>query len=284
MQTVLFEESHTSEPMEITTLIKTAMFNREPVNEVDSTQWKLILEKIAVPPSTGCVSRPRLGALLEQSLASCTSTIITGRAGSGKTTLAIDFAERAGRAVAWYKVDAPESKLTIFFQYLISSIRVQRPGFGSYALIPLLNEELDNNQIPLLAELFAYELERCSGSALLAVIEDLHLVSDADWVVMFFRRLLPLLPSEVHMLITSRTVPPAPLWRMRSKQTLSVIDEETLLFTKDEAITLFHQYGLTRQQAGIALDHSHGRAAALSSLAATLRFADTEGVISWKLV
>ena len=71
-------------------------------------------------------------------------------------------------------------------------------------------------------------------------------------------------------------MPPAPLWRMRSKQTLYVIDEETLSFTRDETIRLYEQYGLSLEQASIALDHSHGRAAALSSLAATLRFAERE--------
>jgi LuxR family maltose regulon positive regulatory protein len=251
------------------------MSTGEALHEFNDAQWKLILEKITVPAPIGCVARPRLDALLEQSLRSCTSTIITGRAGAGKTTLALQFAEKSARAVAWYKVDAPESKLPIFFQYLISSIAAHRPGFGDYALLSLVREHPDSNQVPLLAELFVFELERRSGSSLLIVIEDLHLVFDADWVVTFLRRLLPLLPSDVHMLITSRTTPPAPLWRMRSKQTLSVIDEETLSFTEDEAITLFQRYGLTPEQATIALDHSHGRAAALSSLAATLHFAET---------
>jgi ATP/maltotriose-dependent transcriptional regulator MalT len=66
----------------------------------------------------------------------------------------------------------------------------------------------------------------------LVVIEDLHLVSDSDWLVPFFSRLLPLLPSEVHVLITSRSLPPAPLWRMRSKQSLVVIDEARCAFTR----------------------------------------------------
>ena len=122
-------------------LSKPTMFNLEP--QKDSTgQWKLIAEKIAIPSPTGCVSRPRLEALLEQSLYSCTSTVISGRAGSGKTTLAIDFAEKSGRAIAWYKVDAPESKPEIFFSYLVSSIRSQRPGFGS-SLLPVLQIETD---------------------------------------------------------------------------------------------------------------------------------------------
>jgi LuxR family maltose regulon positive regulatory protein len=251
------------------------MLIAESPTQFHDKEWKLVLEKITVPSPIACVPRPRLHALLEQSVLSCTSTIITGRAGSGKTTLAIDFAEKSERKVAWYKVDAPESNLPIFFQYLISSIGFHRPGFGGYSLLPLLRAERGSHQISLLAEHFVFELERHSAAPLLIVIEDLHLVCDADWVVMFFRRLLPLLPSDVHLLITSRTIPPAPLWRMRSKQTLSVIDEDILAFTRDEAIALFQRYGLTPEQANIALDHSRGRAAALSSLAATLHYAET---------
>jgi len=103
------------------------------------------------------------------------------------------------------------------------------------------------------------------------VIEDLHLVSDCDWLVPFFSRLLPLLPSDVHMLITSRNLPTPPLWRLRSKQFLVVIDETTLAFSRAEAIFLFESYGLTGEQACIALDHTHGRAGALDESATFLR-------------
>jgi predicted ATPase len=44
-------------------------------------------------------SRPRLQALLEKVCAHATSTIVVA-GGIGKTTLAIDFAEKSGRAVA----------------------------------------------------------------------------------------------------------------------------------------------------------------------------------------
>jgi LuxR family maltose regulon positive regulatory protein len=252
------------------------MYKIEPSEDSNSNRWKVIPEKIVVPSPTGCLPRPRLQALLEKSLRSCTSTIVSGRAGSGKTTLAIDFAEKSGRAVAWYKVDAPESKVHLFFEYLTASIRVQRPGFDrGLTLSSSLEDGADISRVPHLAELFIFELEH-AGNPLLIVIEDLHLVCDADWLVPFFQRLLPLLPADVHMLLTSRTMLPAPLWRMRSKQTLSVIDEETLSFTRDEAFRLFEQYGLSREQANIAFDHTHGRAAALSSLATTLRFTETE--------
>ena len=250
------------------------MLKQEFSNHYTSRQWKPILEKITVPSPLAWVQRPRLLALLDQNIRSCTSTIVSGRAGSGKTALAIDFAEHCRRAVAWYKVDAPETDLAIFFPYLISSIRTQRPEFGSSTLCSLIQDQLEVSQIQHLADMFVYELELQSGEPLLLVIEDLHLVCDAQWLGPFFRRLLPLLPSDVHLLITSRTMPPASFWRMRSKQILSVIDEDMLLFSKEEAFRLFERFGLSWEQASIAVDHTRGRAAALSGLAATLHFAE----------
>jgi ATP/maltotriose-dependent transcriptional regulator MalT len=230
-------------------------------------QVELIAEKIAVPSRLPFVSRPRLVGLLENSLRSCTSTILSGRAGTGKTALAVDFAVNSQRKVAWYKVDAPEAELPIFFQYLTASIRKHRRSFGE-SFMALVNEKPTQN-ISLLAEAFVYELAEGKGDPLLIVIEDLHLVCDADWLVPFFKRLMPLLPANVHLLITSRTIPPAPLWRMRSKQTLSVIDEETLAFTRQEAGLLFQRYGISPEHINIALDHTNGRAAALARFATT---------------
>jgi ATP/maltotriose-dependent transcriptional regulator MalT len=228
---------------------------------------QLVLEKIAVPSQAPRISRTRLSSILQESLNSCSSTVISGRAGSGKSMLAVDFARHCGRSVAWYKVDAPDGELQVFFQYLIHSIQQQRPNFRSEALAPFL-ETAERDEITLVAEAFVYELLESGGDPLLVVIEDLHHVCDSEWLVPFLQRFLPLLPREVHVLITSRTVPPAPLWRMRSKQTLSVIDEAALAFTRDEAVDLFDSYGLSPEQALIVLDHSHGRAAALAGFIA----------------
>ncbi|HKR59438.1 MAG TPA: hypothetical protein VJS64_06855 [Pyrinomonadaceae bacterium] len=236
--------------------------------EVRSLQTELIAEKIAVPTRASGLHRPRLDRLLQNSLRSCTSTILSGRAGTGKTVLALDFARSCGRKVAYYKVDAPEAELEIFFQYLTASIRKQRPGFGTTFMN--LVSAMPPESVSLVAEAFVYELAEGGADPLLIVIEDLHLVCDSTWLVPFFKRLMPLLPADVHLLITSRTMPPAPLWRMRSKQTLFVIDEDTLSFTRPEAALLFRKYGLSAEQANIALDHTQGRASALTRVAANL--------------
>ena len=234
-------------------------------NDIRTPPGELIAEKIAIPKPFPTVSRPRLTGLLQNSLRSCTSTILSGRAGTGKTALALDFALNCGRRVCWYKVDAPEAELKAFFRYLIASIRRQRPGFGT--TFSYLVGTMPPEQIGLLAEAFVYDLGDGGAEPLLIVIEDLHLVCDSAWLVPFFKRLMPLLPADVHLLITSRTMPPAPLWRMRSKQTLSVIDEEALAFTRQEATLLFKRHGLTQEHASLALDHTHGRASALARFA-----------------
>ena len=229
---------------------------------------QLIIEKILPPPPVSSLSRPRLLDLLHESLKTCVSTIVNGRAGSGKTTLVADFARVSRRSTAWYKVDAPDGDLAVFFGYLIASIQKHRPTFGRRYLQPLL--DAGDHEIPFLADAFAYELVETDCQPLLIVIEDLHLIYDAPWVVPFFSRVMPLLPAYVHMLITSRTMPPAPLWRMRSKQSLSVIEEAELAFTRKEAVALFERHGLSREQASSALNHTHGRAAALNFCAESL--------------
>lgn len=242
------------------------MFLIESSNDLRPAHTELIVDKLVRPSFSSRISRARLLAILESSLLSCTSTIVSGRAGSGKTVLAADFAEKCDRKVAWYKVDAPDGEMQIFFQYLLAGIKRQRPEFGTATFAQLAKTSLPED-VSILAETLAYELVEGEQSPLLIVIEDLHLVYDFEWVVPFFRRLLPLLPPEVHILITSRTLPATPFWRMRSKQTLSVIEEETLAFTRHEAVDLFESYGLSIEQANIALDHTRGRAAALARFA-----------------
>jgi LuxR family maltose regulon positive regulatory protein len=244
-------------------LIK-SQINRRPDGGL-ITDMQLIVDKISRPLQTP-LARVRLLEMLEKSLGSGICTIISGRAGTGKTTLAADFADFCNRRVAWYKVDAPDSEFGVFMDYLATSIGQQRPGFNEQA-IRSAAAELESADIPLFSERFVFELIDDDSEPLLIVIEDLHLVCDTDWLVPFLDRFLQLAPPNVHILITSRTLPPAPLWRMRSKQTLEVIDEMALAFTREEAVELFETYGLSRQLAYLAFDRTNGRAGALAKYA-----------------
>ena len=230
------------------------------------TEQHLIQDKIQLPAKNPRISRPRLVKLLTENLSSANATIINGRAGTGKTVLAADFAHHAGRAVAWYKVDATDSDLGLFCEYLVTAVLVQRPAISAGQLLRL-GEVVEIGGAELLADAFVFQLDATKGDPLLIVIEDLHLVYDADWVVPFFRRWLPLLPPDVHVLITCRSLPPNPLWRLRSKQMLRVVEEAELAFTLDEAIALFESEGLSHEHARVAWAQTHGKVAAISDFA-----------------
>ena len=229
------------------------------------TDMHLVFDKIIRPFQTS-LARTRLLAMLERSLESGMCTIISGRAGTGKTTLAADFAASCNRRVAWYKVDAPDGDFGVFINYLAASIGQQRPRFNEQA-IRSAAAKVKSADIPLFSERFVFELIDDDSESLLVVIDDLHLVCDTDWLVPFLDRFLQLAPPNVHIIITSRTLPPAPLWRMRSKQTLEVIDELSLAFTREETVDLFETYGLSRQLAYLAFDRTSGRAGALAKYA-----------------
>ncbi len=234
---------------------------------------KIIISKVMIPTETPRVCRQGLLDMLQENIKSCHATVINGRAGRGKTMLAVDFVRRhAGRA-AWYKVDAPDMSLPVFIEYLVASVARVRPGFGRQTLdfqarssgtgVARGGGEFD---IAALAEAIVYDLEQ-QAEPLVLVIDDLHLIYDADWVVPFFHRLLLLLPAETHMLILGRGLLPAPMWRLRSKQRLFMITEQMLAFTQTEAEELFSGYGLSAEGARLALKQTGGRAAALHAAA-----------------
>jgi LuxR family maltose regulon positive regulatory protein len=239
---------------------------------------QVIPEKITPPRELPRVSRERLLGTLAESLEGCNSTIVAARAGTGKTMLALDFARRTGRRVAWYKLDAPDSELSVFLRHLCASVAAARPWFGAQ-LLERLGGEAGAEHVPLAVECLVHELSQ-SSEPLLVVVDDLHLVYDAEWMVPFFRRLLPLLPREAHVMLLGRSLPPTPLWRMRSKQTLCVLDEPALAFTTAEARALYASYGLAPERAEQALRETRGRAATLDARARAEASAEEPGGVA----
>jgi LuxR family transcriptional regulator, maltose regulon positive regulatory protein len=229
---------------------------------------QLIHEKISVPGDAARTSRMRLLNLVLTSMTTNNATVIHGRAGTGKTTVAADCARRAPRPTCWLKVDAADSELGMFCRYLTATLKSQCPSLDERHMLQI-TESGSRDRAGLFAEALVFQLTDLRSDPLLLVIEDLHLVYDADWVVPFFQRLLPLLPSDVHVVITCRSLLPTPLWRLRSKQMLRVIQESELAFNLDETLQLFKTYGLNEDHARAALRETNGRAAAIANFAAT---------------
>ncbi|MEO6392803.1 MAG: AAA family ATPase [Pyrinomonadaceae bacterium] len=230
---------------------------------------QIIANKIALPERVSQLSRPRLLKLLEEGLESRAATVMCGRAGTGKSLLAAEFARQCRRHIAWFKVDGADDQPAVFFHYLLESIRAHRPRFcEKWEKTFRLSE--NENDLRLFAEYFAGELQEHQGEPMLIVLDDLHQVYDADWVAPFFSRLVSLLPRDVHLLICGRSLPPGPLWRLRSKQVLAVVDESVLAFTEDETRQLLKGDEAGQSVAEVMKD-SRGRAARVDEFAGRSR-------------
>jgi hypothetical protein len=68
-------------------------------------------------------------------------------------------------------------------------------------------------------------------------------------------------------MMLARGMPPAPLWRLRSKHTLSVIEEVTLACTFAEVAELFAATNQRDLNVYDAIQFTHGRVALVDALA-----------------
>ena len=230
-------------------------------------------EKMTIPAVRQVPPRPRLGNMVLTGLPTFNSTMLCGRAGTGKTVLAVEIAHQCERKTAWYTVDALDNDHRVFLRYLATSIGRQLPQMEVGQLVAF-TEQAHLGDLEVAAEMLVYRLIELVETPLLIVIDDLHLVYDSPWMIPFFSRLLPLLPPKVHLLFAGRSLPPTPLWRMRSKQSLNVIDEIVLAFTYDETARLFEHYNVSlkssEQSIEDILNQTRGRAAKIEEIAANL--------------
>ena len=216
----------------------------------------LFTEKMAVPVFHNYVVRPRLNELLEKNLNQFGATLITGRTGTGKTALAADFSRKYKR-VAWFSVDSTENEWNVFFKYFLESFSRILSKKQRKQIIAETNES--SSVASCVENLLSYVQLPPSDKPFLIVIDGIHNVFDADWFSEFFRTLLFALTPDVHLVMLSRSNSPLPLWRLRSKQVLGVIDEKLLAFTPDETRELFKKFGLPKEKAELALGKTFGR-------------------------
>jgi LuxR family maltose regulon positive regulatory protein len=223
-----------------------------------SDRIHLFADKMQIPKFTNHISRPRLIELLKKSTSQNGATLITGRAETGKSALAAEFADAYGR-VAWYQIDTAETDWNLFARYFTAIFDEDFEEFKPYA-----------HEILVFVEKLFERVAEKSREPILIVLDDVHNVFDAEWFTEFFISLLYTLTPEQHLVLLSRTKPPQPLWRVRSKQVLGVIDEKLLAFNADEAIEFFKTHGIDEEKAVKAHKKSFGRISRLKRFIETI--------------
>jgi LuxR family maltose regulon positive regulatory protein len=182
--------------------------------------------------SSGLIERPRLLTLLDQAQVK-RLTVIKAAAGFGKTSLAIAGAERLlalGHAVAWLSLDEDDNEPAQFLFYVAHVLRQACDGLAKPA-IDLIHEVMlvrPNAIVSALINSLA-EVE----SEVFLFLDDYHLLTDPgirDSVVFLLRHA----PSNLHLVLMTRTEPALPLDRWRARDQVLEIDGRALRFDLEE--------------------------------------------------
>ncbi|MBV9216042.1 MAG: hypothetical protein JO053_07695 [Acidobacteria bacterium] len=222
--------------------------------KISSTDLLLFAEKLAVPASEDMFQRPRIVELLSRSLNQFNGTMISGRVRTGKTTAAADVARRYGR-VGWYSIEATDIDWQLFSKYFCSAVRSMLDTKTDFPMAPgTVSEETIS---AFLNDVL--QTDKTSADPRLLVLDDIHHVFDAPWFSDLFKHLLFSVGADIHLLFTCRSKPPLPLWRLRSKQLLNVIDEKVLVFDASETEAFLRARGHRSALAKAAQKHSFGR-------------------------
>lgn len=224
-----------------TTVAKHSKGEREGVH--------ILTEKIEIPRCVGLIERPRLVEKLDRSLSRFAATLVSGRAGTGKTSIAAAYA-RTRKRVAWFTVESSDIDWNVFASYLAAS--VHRVAESKKAVADSLHAV--TNSSPAAMAIFLYVIASVLESdekdhRPLLVLDGIDHLFDANWFGGFFNILQPSLSETTDVLLLCRSTPPNPLWRLRSKQQLDVIEEKTLAFDRNETILLLKQAGRSHAEA-----------------------------------
>lgn len=211
---------------------------------VELADVHICASKLKIPETDDFIERPRLIKLLEKNSEQFGATLVTGRAGTGKTALAAGFA-KSYEQIAWYSVGAADCEWKIFSSYLCASFKESRLNLKCSEDISFSDSEL----AVFIEKLFSRLNVIGRKKPLLIVLDDIHHVFDCSWFDFFFNSFLHSLTPQTHLLLLARSQPPLPLWRLRSKQLLGVIDEKLLALTVEEKIDLYSKRGLSEKTA-----------------------------------
>ncbi|MEJ7849296.1 MAG: AAA family ATPase [Pyrinomonadaceae bacterium] len=230
-------------------------------------EFHILGDKLRIPEPGRIIARPRLDEMIEKSLSQFGATLISGRSGTGKTALAADYARKV-RKTAWYSVETSDTDWNVFSRYFAASVAgaLSIPN----AALPTVKHAGEVSKVTIaeyLSNIFSQVDEQPAEEPVLIVLDDLHRIFDASWFGEFFNLLLYSLRENTHLLLICRSRPPSPLWRLRSKQMLNVIDEKLLAFNAAETTEFFAGSGLSNKTARSAHADSFGRIAKVMQIA-----------------
>jgi LuxR family transcriptional regulator, maltose regulon positive regulatory protein len=204
-------------------------------------QSNFFLRTKLLPPRavSELLKRPRLTERLRSHINSPV-TMVAADAGCGKTTLISDFLRDQSRPYVWYQLDYTDADPIVFLNYVAQGIKNLDIGFGEALLSYLAEANEDLLRSPeRAADLLINEILQSVEQPFILVLDDYHHIGTKTVVHKVVDRILQYSSEHLHLIITTRDLPPLAIMRRRAQKTALVITRDDLLFTDDEVRELF---------------------------------------------
>ena len=191
---------------------------------------QILQTKLFMPPARlELVERPQLGTMLNRAL-SASLTLVSAPAGFGKTTLVSNWIQQQPHAVAWLSLDESDNDSVRFLSYVVAALNTAVSNFPSTSLTMLQNRQSVMMDVILTELLNAIT---AVSHPIILVLDDYHLIEDED-IHEGLIFVLDHMPSNLHLILTTRSDPPLPLSRLRGRRQLVEMRQAELAFTLEE--------------------------------------------------
>jgi ATP/maltotriose-dependent transcriptional regulator MalT/DNA-binding SARP family transcriptional activator len=185
-------------------------------------------------PAPHEVRRERLLEALHRHRA-CPLILLVAAAGFGKSTLAATYARDSGGAVAWLTLQPADRDSRRLFTRLADALDL---GFEASGSVPRLRAGLaEGSEGTGLARLLIADLDDAPAGFIL-VLDDFHLVGEADEVVSAIDTLVRELPEAGQIVLTGREAPALSMTRLVVDGAVFPLGNEDLRFSADETRAL----------------------------------------------
>ena len=170
--------------------------------------------------------------------------LILADAGYGKTTLLADFARRTRLRSLWYRLDDDDLDWTSLLHHLVAAGREHDPGFAPATLSMLSETGIGGPSREAVLDVFIRELPTIAPNGAILILDDFHLVDEAQDARFVVRELVARAPERLSIVIASRRGPAIPLARLRANGEVAELGTDDLRFDVAETARLFTEtYG-----------------------------------------
>jgi len=206
-----------------------------------SNEPAILRTKLYIPPQNlNCIVRSRLllnlenGWRLRQKL-----LLISAPAGFGKTTLLSSWARQHEGQVAWLSLDESDNDPVSFLLHFMAAYQMLDVQLDSEISGDVIEGMVETGRVERFLIQWINQVALTVENRAL-VLDDYHLICD-PWIHRTVGFFLAHIPSQMQLIISTRTMPPLSLAQLRVQGQLLELKALDLRFTADETQSFFSE-------------------------------------------